>query len=103
MKLMGEHFSGLADAQEKEKASAPPPPKAPLTAEERKAQQAAEAAQKDPEVMAILADPEVQKVLSGLQMGRGTEVDQKLAQRPDLVMKLKRLAHAGLINMEWRS
>ena len=53
--------------------------------------------------MAILADPEVQKVLSGLQMGRGTEVDQKLAQRPDLVMKLKRLAHAGLINMEWRS
>ena len=103
MKLMGEHFSGLADAQEKEKASAPPPPKAPLTAEERKAQQAAEAAQKDPEVMAILADPEVQKVLSGLQMGRGTEVDQKLAQRADLVMKLKRLAHAGLINMEWRS
>ena len=86
----------------------PPPvgtvlPLTPLTAEERKAQQAAEAAQKDPEVMAILADPEVQKVLSGLQMGRGTGVDQKLAQRPDLVMKLKRLAHAGLINMEWRS
>ena len=33
-------------------------------------------------------------IVSGIREAR--------ANRPDLVMKLKRLAHAGLIHMEWR-
>lgn len=95
MKLMGEHFSQLAEKQEAERAAAAPP----ATPEERKAQEAAQKAMADPEVRAIVQEPAVQKLLENMQRGVPFEVDKT---DPALVRKLKKLSDAGLLKMEWQ-
>ena len=68
----------------------------PLSEEEQRVQDA----MRDPEVVAILKDSEVQTVLQKLQMGRAHEVEGCMS-RPDMVRKLQRLSQAGLIGMHW--
>jgi len=99
MKLMGEHFTSLADKQEAEKAKS----QEQLTPEQRKAQEVAAQAMADPEVREIVAEPKVQQLLQQMQMGAPYELERKLRTDPDLVRKLKKLKDAGLINMEWQA
>jgi len=97
MKLMGDHFTALGDTQEAQReAIQPVAEKKPETPEE----EAARKAMADPEVAAILRDPEVQHVLQKLQMGKTHEV-QGAMTKPAMVAKLRRLSQAGLIGMQW--
>ena len=97
-----------------------------MTPEQRKAQQVAQDAMKDPEVVAILGEPKMQEVLSraassacphaqlhappqpqprpeqvlkNMQSGVPFEIEKA---EPEVVAKLRRLQQAGLLNMEWR-
>ena len=123
MKLMGDHFTELADKQDaaagkgkgKGSAAATPPPAGVATretatqpliapaksAEERQAEAAVEAAMRDPEVVAILQEPQVQALLGKLQMGQSHELDIAMRRDPSLVAKLRKLSQAGLIGMHW--
>lgn len=99
MKLMGEHFTALADKQDAERKAAE---EAALTPEQRKAKEVAETAMQDEEVRKIVQDPKVQQLLAQMQMGRPFELEQAMKSDPDLVRKLRKLSEAGLINMEWK-
>merc|ERR1719409_446446 len=100
MKLMGEHFTELAEKQEKEqKRHAPPEPV--LTPEQKKAQEVATKAMADPEVKAILEDPLIQKLLGDMQAGKAFELEAAAARNPDIVRKLRKLSEAGLIGMHF--
>jgi len=106
MKLMGEHFSALADQQEAAKskaaaAAAPPVVAKSQTAEERAAEEAAAKAMQDPEVVAILQEPQVQAILQKLQLGHSHELEAAMRSDPKLVGKLRKLSQAGLIGMHW--
>lgn len=100
MKLMGDHFTKLADAKDAEgaKGAAPTPP---VSAEEQKAQADVALAMTKPEVAAILQEPAVQEVIRKLQAGRSIEVEKEM-RHPEMMRKLRVLAAAGLINIEFR-
>ena len=49
---------------------------------------------------AILQDPEVQALIRKLQEGQSAELE-RASQRPDMVVKLRKLSQAGLIGMHW--
>merc|ERR1719152_1151715 len=104
MKMMGEHFSALADKQDAEKAEAAAAamPEA-LTPEQKKAQEVAQQAMADPEVRAIVAEPQIQKLLANMQSGQPFELEEAMRNDPSVVQKLRKLKQAGLINMEWKS
>lgn len=100
MKLMGDHFTALADKQEKEgKKSAPP--EVVLTPEQKKAQEVADKAMADPEVRAIVAEPAIQKLLGEMQAGKPFELEAEARKNPDIVRKLRKLSEAGLIGMHF--
>lgn len=106
MKLMGDHFTGLADKEEEEKrkkAEAQASMQEALTPEQKKAQQVAQDAMADPEVRAIVSDPAIQELLANMQTGHPFEVQKALAADPALVRKLQKLKQAGLINVEWKA
>ena len=105
MKLMGEHFSSLADKQDEEKARAGPAltPEEVLTPEQKKAQEVAQRAMSDPEVRAIVAEPKIQELLATMQSGKPFELEKAMRTDPEVVKKLKKLKEAGLINMEWKA
>jgi len=103
MKMMGEHFSALADKQDAEKAAAATPPMAEAaTPEQKKAQEVAQRAMADPEVRAIVAEPEIQQLLASMQSGQPFEIEKAMRSNPEVVKKLRKLKEAGLINMEWK-
>ena len=93
MKLMGEHFSALADKQDEEKARAGPAltPEEVLTPEQKKAQEVAQRAMSDPEVRAIVAEPKIQELLATMQSGKPFELEKAMRTDPEVVKKLKKL------------
>lgn len=97
MKLMGEHFTALADKQEAEKKAAEPV----LTPEQKKAQEVANNAMADPEVRAIVAEPKIQALLANMQAGKAFELEAEARRDPDIVRKLRKLSEAGLIGMHF--
>ncbi|KAL1504979.1 hypothetical protein AB1Y20_008745 [Prymnesium parvum] len=108
MELMAEHFTALAEKQEAAggeaagKGGAAAAAIAPAkSAEERKAEAAVQEAMRNPEVVAILQEPQVQAVLGRLQAGRAHELDAEMRRDPALVAKLRKLSEAGLIGMHW--
>ena len=105
MKLMGEHFTALADKQDEEKARTGPALTAEevLTPEQKKAQEVAQRAMSDPEVRAIVAEPKIQELLATMQSGQPFELERAMRTDPEVVKKLKKLKEAGLINMEWKA
>jgi hypothetical protein len=94
MKLMGEHFTKLAEKEEAEQA-----PK--MTPEQRKAQEVAQTAMADPEVRTIVQEPKVQALLQQMQSGQPFELEAAVKSDPEMVRKLRKLSEAGLINMQW--
>lgn len=105
MKLMGEHFTSLAEKQEAEKAQAAEAQqaaaKANMSPEQRKAQQAADKAMADPEVRAILEDPKIMAILQQMGSGQPLEMERAVRSDPSMVAKLRKLSQVGLINMQW--
>ena len=106
MKLMGEHFTALADKEDEEKkkqqeAQAMMQPA--LTPEQKKAQEVAQQAMADPEVRAIVAEPKIQELLANMQSGKPFELEHAMRTDPDVVRKLRKLSQAGLLNMEWKA
>lgn len=103
MKLMGEHFTGLADKEEAErKAAGEAPIQEQLTPQQKKAQEVAQSAMADPEVREIVADPKMQEMLAKMQSGVPFEVEAEMRKDPDIVRKLRKMSEAGLINMEFQ-
>merc|ERR1712159_767601 len=103
MKLMGEHFTALADKQDEERKKAGMPPmEEVLTPEQKKAQEVAQKAMADPEVREIVAEPKIQQLLAGMQSGQPFELERAMRTDPEIVKKLRKLSKAGLINMEWQ-
>ena len=120
MKMMGEHFSKLADKQDEErKANGQPPlpgldPNQPfgtaaaaaagvaMTPEQRKAQEVAQKAMADPEVRQIVQEPKIQELLANMQSGKPFELEKAMATDPEVVKKLKKLSEAGLLQMAWQ-
>merc|ERR1719488_159095 len=92
MKMMGEHFSALADKQDAEKAEAAATamPEA-LTPEQKKAQEVAQQAMADPEVREIVAEPKIQELLANMQSGQPFELERAMRTDPDVVKKLRKL------------
>lgn len=103
MKLMGEHFTALAEKEEAEKAAQAPPEPPPMTPEQRKAQEVAQSAMADPEVRAIVQEPQIQQLLHNMQNGVPFELDKMMRSDPEVVRKLRKLKEAGLLNMEWKA
>lgn len=119
MKLMGDHFTELADKQDEEQKPSErkmdhgsqsiatrPSDIEPIIApaksvEQRKAERAVEAALRDPEVATILQEPQVQALLGKLQAGHAHELDVEMRRDPTLISKLRKLSQAGLIGMRW--
>lgn len=119
MKLMGDHFTELADKQDEEQKplerkmdhgsqsiATRPSDTEPIIApaksvEQRKAEHAVEAALRDPEVATILQEPQVQTLLGKLQAGHAHELDVEMRRDPTLIAKLRKLSQAGLIGMRW--
>ena len=102
MKLMGEHFTALADKQEAEQKEKQAAAEAMMTPQERKAKEVAEKAMQDEEIKKIVQEPKVQQLFQSMQMGKPFELEAAMKSDPDLVAKLKKLSAAGLINMEWQ-
>jgi hypothetical protein len=71
-----------------------------LSAEDRAAEALAHKALSDPQLRAVLEDPDVQRVLQHVQ-ARNMAPVEGLIRRPDMVTKLQRLAKAGLLQMSW--
>ncbi|KAJ1632209.1 hypothetical protein T492DRAFT_990424 [Pavlovales sp. CCMP2436] len=71
-----------------------------LSAANRAAEELANKALANPELRAVLEDPEVQRVLQHVQARDVASVEQ-LMRRPDMVTKLQKLAGAGLLQMSW--
>lgn len=102
MKLMGDHFTELADKQEKEQEAQRRARGEPeLTPEQKKAHEVAQKAMMDPEVRAIVAEPRIQKLLGDMQAGKAFELEAAARSDPDIVRKLKKLSEAGLIGMHF--
>ena len=103
MKLMGEHFTELAEKQEKEQEAARKARGEPeLTPEQKKAQEVAQKAMLDPEVRAIVAEPRIQKLLGEMQTGKAFELEAAARSDPEIVQKLKKLS-VSLVALEPRS
>ena len=101
MKLMGDHFTELADKQEKEQKEKLRQAEAMLTPEERKSKEVAEKAMQDPEVRTIVQDPKIQALLQNMQSGKSFELERAAREDPDVVRKLRKLSEAGLIGMHF--
>jgi len=109
MKLMGDHFSKLAETQgggggrggAARQAASEPLITPAKSKEEKLAEETAARAMADPEVVAILADVRVQAVLSKLQQGKSVEVEAEMRD-PQMMLKLRKLSQVGLIGMQWR-
>ena len=100
MKLMGDHFTALADKQEKEgKKSAPP--EVVLTPEQKKAQEVADKAMADPEVRAIVAEPAIQKLPRRDAGGQALRARGRSPQKPGHRAQAQKLSEAGLIGMHF--
>ena len=102
MKLMGEHFTALAEKQEAEQKAAAEAAAAAETPEERKAKEVAQSAMSDPEIRAIVAEPKIQALLQNMTTGNSFELERAARTDPDVVRKLQKLSAAGLIGMEWK-
>jgi len=103
MKLMGEHFTALAEKQEAERAAKGEAPiQEALTPEQKKAQEVAQKAMADPEMREIVADPKIQELLASMQSGKPFELDKMMRTDPEVVRKLRKMSEAGLLQMEWK-
>lgn len=106
MKLMAAHFSSLAPASGNAAAgvatrAAEPAAITPaLSAADRAAEDLAKKALADPELRAVLEDADVQRVLQHVQSRNVAPVEQ-LMRRPEMMVKLQKLARAGLLQMSW--